>query len=330
MGSDLEAGIQAIALNQKITFKMYGRVILPIDGYVFWVLSSLLPQPAFAKSGLVTAEELSEEEMEPRQLHAIGSLHYTADFRQEEAENYAANRVVFTSTEEIQELNAIAPGVMWIGEFAGLRFGFSSLSSRYRQANLWHYNGFAIYPDMGPQIIDNVQQFSSDLVVSNSLPAWLAIANYVPPWAVWGSLPTMFPSFLAPDNEPPPFATVHIIPESTTALASAPTIDPTTSTHTQLCSDRVRVTLWGVRNQMAMDFVDAVYRYSADTGLIGIMNVPVIRDEKRTQSELRTIAMKKSVEFEVSYLQGQMRNIATQVIKTCVPKIYIAGRDGIK
>jgi hypothetical protein len=330
MGSDLMAGLQQVALNQKIEFKLYGRVILPIDGYVFWVRADLLAQPSFPQSGLVTATQIAKSDMKVRALEATGSLHYTADFRQEEAENYAANRVIFTSTEEVQDLNDIAPGLMWIGEFGPLRFGFSSLSARFRQAGLWHYSGFAIYPDMEPQVIDSPQAFSSAQVVSNSLPAWLAVAGYRPPWAFWGALPVLFPSFLAPDNEPPPFGTVHIVPESTTGLASAPTIDNATSTHTQLCSERVQVTLWGARNQMAQDFVDAVYRYSSDTNAFGILNIPVIQDQKRTQAELRTIAIKKTVTFEVSYLSHAMRNVATQVIKSSIPKFFIPGRDGVK
>ena len=36
------------------------------------------------------------------------------------------------------------------------------------------------------------------------LPAWLAISGYMPAWAFWEPLPTLFPSFLVPENEPPP------------------------------------------------------------------------------------------------------------------------------
>jgi hypothetical protein len=323
MGSDLAEGLKTLALNQVIEFKLYGRVVLPIDGWIFFVNAKLLPQKAFAASGLVTTTELSEEEMKPRVLKAKGSLHYTADFRQEEQENYAANRVIFTSTEEVQDLNAMAPGLMWIGEFDGLRFGFSSLSMRYRQANLWHYVGFAIYPDMEPQVIDDAQQFSTAQVVSNSLPAWLMLPSYRPEWAFYGPVPTLFPSFLVPDNEPPPYGAVHVIPEGTRALASAPTIDPGTSTHTQLCSDHVRITLWGLRNYNALDFVDAVYQFSSDTAAFGIMNVPVIRDAKRTQAELRTIAMKKEIDFEVSYLQQRINVLSTQRIKSALANFYV-------
>jgi len=325
IGGDLAEGVKTVALDQRIKFRLYGRVILPIDGYVFWVNAKLLPQKSFAKSGLVTAQELSKDDMDPCALEAKGSLHYTTEIRQEETENYATNRVVFTSIEEVQNLNEIAPGTMWIGEFEDLRFGFSSSTMRYRQAGLWHYSGFAVYPDMATQIIDDAKQFSADQVVSNSLPAWLALANYKPVYAFWQPIPTLFPSFLAPQNEPPPFATVHIVPEGTKGLASAPTIDRATSTHTQLCSDHVRITLWGARNTHALDFIDAVNQYSIDTGAIGIMNIPVVRDEKRTQSEMGIIAMKKTIDFEISYLQQRMNDVAQQTIRKAVPSFFIGG-----
>ena len=323
MGSDLASGLNTLALDQKITFKLYGRVVLPIDGFVFWVRSDLLAQSQVKP--YVTAAQLAEIEESgagPSET-VLGSLHYGAEARQEEAEVYAANRVVFTTTEEVQALNAIAPGAMWIGEFNGLRFGFSNISPRYQQAGLWHYSGFAIYPDVGPNVVDDVFQFSAAQVVSNSLPAWLALSSYAPAWAFWGKAPTLFPSFLAPQNEPPPFATVHVVPESTIALASAPTIDRATSTHTQLCRETVRVTLWGARNTNALDFVDMVNQYTLDSALFGLMNVPVVRDEKRTQAELSVIAMKKSIEFDVSYLQHRMNNVAIKAIEKAIPSFSV-------
>lgn len=324
MGSDLLEGLRTLSLNQKVRFNLYGRVVLPVDGFVFWVRANLLSQPAL--TGLLSTEQLAAvEEAEDKQpfFEVAGSLHYAADVRQEEAENYAANRVVFTTEADVQRLNQIAPGTMWIGEFEGLRFGFSNVSTRYRQADLWHYSGFAIYPDQFPNVIDSVTQFSAAQVVSNSLPAWLAIVGYAPPWAFWGPLPALFPSFLVPNNQRPPFATVHVHPDGTRGLASAPTIDPITSSHTQLCADNVRITLWGVRNDQALDFVDAVNQYSLDTAAIGIMNVPVVRDEKRTQAELGVLAQKKVLDFEVSYLQHRMNEVAKKVIKSSIPNFYV-------
>ncbi len=327
MASDLQEGVRTIALDQTVRFKLYARVVLPADGYVFWVRAPLIKQKPFQPaSPLVSVPELAEEEMEPCEIEAKCSLHYSTDTRQEEGENYSANRVVMTTQEEVQDLNDVASNMAWIGEFAGMRFAFSSQTNRYRQAGLWHYSGFAVYADMLPQIIDRAQDFSQELIVSNSLPAWLAIQAYNPRWAFWKPLPPLFPSFLLPDNEPPPFAAVHIVPEGTRALASAPTIDRATQSHTQLCADAVRITLWGASNAQALDFVDAVYRYSLDTGAIGIMNTPAIRDEKRTQSELGIIAKKKTVEFEVSYLQHRMNDVARKVILKAAPGLYVDHR----
>jgi len=55
----------------------------------------------------------------------------------------------------------------------------------------------------------------------------------------------------------------------------------------------VRITLFGVRNDQALDFVACVNQYSLDYDMFGVMNMPTIRDEKRTQAELNVIAMKK-------------------------------------
>lgn len=333
MGSDLDAGLETLSLNQTITFVKYVRLVLPLDGFVFWVRPSLVSPSALYGSMLLNRARFNQP---PSLIPATtttfvckGSLHFATDIRQEESENYAASRVIFTSQEGINDLNDIDPWTMWIGslpEEPNLpRFAFSSQTSRYYQAGIWHYTGFAIYPDMEPQIIDSVAGFDSrGLVVSNSLPAWLALNGYNPPFGFGNPGFTLFPSFLSPLNMKPPFATVHIPPESTRALGAAPRISPN-STHSQLCADIVKVTLWGIRNNAALDFQDCVNQYSVNTDAIGIMNMPVVRDEKRTQSELGIIAQKKSIEFEVSYYQSRMNTISRQIIESAIPNFYVNG-----
>jgi len=161
------------------------------------------------------------------------------------------------------------------------------------------------------------------LIVSNSLPAWLALNSYKPFYGFGNPGVVLYPSFLSPENIDPPFATVHVVPEGTRALASAPHIGQTTSSHSQLSSDTVRITLWGLRNAQALDFIDCVNQYSTDMGVIGIMNLPIVRDEKRTQSELGTLAMKKIIDYEISYHQNRVNTVARQVIKSTIPNIYI-------
>jgi len=327
LGSALAAGVETLDLEQEIVFKRYVRLVLPLDGYVFWVAQDLIGPSALYGRAAFNRAAFNESPAVIKRASTFvckGSMHYASDVRQEEAETYAANRMVFTSEFEVNDLNNVAPGTLWVGEFDGRRFAFSSRSSWYKQADLWHYTGFAIYPDMETQIVDDLAGFdATSVVVSNSLPAWLGLNGYVPPYGFGNPGLTLFPSFLSPENFEPPFATVHVVPESTRGLALAPTIGPTSS-HAQLCAERVRITLWGTRNYSALDFVDAVNQYSLATDAFGLMNNPVVRDEKRTQAELATIAMKKSIEYEVSYLQNRMRAIARQQIVSAVPSYYIS------
>jgi hypothetical protein len=329
LASDLAAGVESLDLEQEITFTRYVRLVLPADGFVFWVKASIVSPSALANACLpnrVAPNQGQKILTVAPTLIAKGSLHYATDVRQEASQTYAAERMVFTAEEPVNDLSAIAPNTLWIGVFQGKRFAFSSRSSFYQQADLFHYVGFAVYPDMETQIIDNPAGFDpNSRVVSNSLPAWLALNGYVTPYGFGNPSLPLYPSFLVPENIAPPFAAVDIPPGYTRALTSAPHISRKTSSHSQLCADTVTITLWGIRNDQALDFVDCVYQYSANYGVIGIMNLPVIRDEKRTQSELGTIAMKKSVDFEVSYHQNRMNSIARQVIKSCIPNIYIDG-----
>jgi hypothetical protein len=59
-----------------------------------------------------------------------------------------------------------------------------------------------------------------------------------------------------------------------------------------------------------------VFQYSQNTDNIGIMNMPVIQDEKEAQPEFGIIAMKKSITFEVSYYQSTVNNIAQKTIES--------------
>jgi hypothetical protein len=334
MGSDLAAGVDALDNVQDVTFTRYVRLVLPLDGFVFWVREQMVAPSALMNRGLLNRFRLNQPPAiagGAPTLTVKGSLHYATDIRQDVDELYATNRVVFTAEQEVNPFNTVVPGTMWIGTFQQpprqdvttpqgppLRIAFSSQSSRYYQAGLWHYVGTAVLPDMLPQIVDSLSGFDQRQIVSNSLPAWLALNAYAPAFGFGlpGGL-VLYPSFLTPFNEQPPYGGVHIDPAQTIALASAPLLTRTTS-HEQLAADQVKITLWGLRNDEAMTFVDAIYQYSDMTDAIGIMNMPVVQDEKKTQAELQTLAQKKSVEFQVSYLQRSVRALAQQALKQSI------------
>ena len=307
-GAAAQLGVETISVWQDVTFNLYNRVVLSADGQVFWVKQT----PTVAAT---------------TQLTVLGSLHYATINTQEEAASISQNRVVFTAQAPVNELNVASPTTLWIAVLDnGVRYAFSQRGSWYEQADLWHYIGTALYADMQTQIIDNPADVPDVLIVSNSLPLWLTLNGFTPPNPGLGfACPvTLFPAFLVPENLDPtttPYGAVDILPEATEGLASSPTLD-STSSHYQLVKDTVRITLYGCTNAQALTFIDCVNAYSLNYGLFGVMNIPVIRDEQRTQAEFGILAMKKTVTFEVNYYEQTTRAVARQLILHATPTFY--------
>lgn len=314
LNAALKEGIETIDRTQIVTFTKYVRVILPLDGYVFWLKADIVSPSALINASAINSAGVDQP---PRivtpapTIQVRGSLHYSTTRRQEQDEVFDQNQVVFTAEQDLDPFNEAGPAVLYIAQFDGLQFAFSQRRPLYVQAGIYHYVGDVVYPAMATQIVNTRDGFdTADVVVSNSLPIWLALNQYMP----------VFPSFLLPPNTLPPYATVHIAPETTGALSAAPLIDGTGS-HFQLASERVKVTIYGLRNFNAMDYLDYVLQYSLDSDAIGIMNIPTVRDEKRTQLEFATLAQKKSVEFEINYYQTRARDIARQLITAAVATV---------
>lgn len=323
----LKAGLEQLDLDQVVTFTLYQRTVLPLDGFVFWVRADILAPSAVANGFTANAASVNESVSVAKPapvLKVKGSLHYATNVRQEEASTMAVRQVIFTAEEKVNDLAAIAPSQIYIGSFKGVRFAFSQRQNFYHQADLFHYIGDAIYPDMESQIIDDPAAFDSlSLVVSNSLPVWLAIAELAPkPWQPPRELFPMFPSFLVPANIAPPYGVVHIEGDETDALNNAVYMSDLSSA-SQIAVDTVRITLYGLRSNAALDFRDAVVSFSTTVrpDLIGIMNVPIPRDEKETQREFNMIAMKKTIVFQVSYYQRRINDFAQKLILDAVPSI---------
>lgn len=336
-----QAGLDVLSLDQVITFTKYIRVVLPLDGFIFWVRADLVDPSTptnglpIVPPGILTTDAAqivagTDGTGEPNvsqgpSIQVKGSVHYATDQNQEEDSTYGQNQVVFTAEAEVEDFNEISPSVSYIGEIDDIVFALGTRASFYRQAGLWHYRGSSVVPTMKTQVINSIQEFNGrQLVVSNSLPVWLAIQQppaYVP-YNYPPSFP-VFPSFAVPENQPPPYGVIHNVPDSLRALQAAPLLNYKTSTHYQLMSEKVRITLYGVRNDQALDYLDYVNNYSLFTDNIGIMNMPGVRDEKKTQSELNTLAQKKVVEFEVSFYQVRVNIVARQLIKHCIPNYYI-------
>ena len=331
LGSALAAGVDVLSMVQELVFTQYTRVILPIDGYWFWVKSEAVSPSALYNAAMFNAAAYNGGPIVTTPaptLIAKGSLHFESAKQQNEDETLAVNRVVFTSETEILDLNKVGPNTIYISTIGtpenNTRFAFSTRQMFYRQANLYHYVGTALYPSMASQVIDDPALFNSmQPVVSNSLPTWLSLNSVSPlPWAPLSMPCPLYPSFAVPSNLEPPYGVVHIFPEGTEALQGAPYIDQNFS-HWQLAQDKVRITLYGLRNADALVFQDLVNQYSLNTDSFGFMDMPIMRDEKKTQVELNILAMKKTYSCTVSYYQNTMRRLARQLITSAIPSYIV-------
>ena len=307
LASGLAQGVNTISENQTVNFTLYVKMVLPLDGYVFWVNASLLTDSALYNATQYNRLEYDNPPtpLPKRQITAQGSLHYATEVNQLEDRQASFNDIIFTSLQPITDFNEVNPSLMYVGTFESMKFAFNTRANFYKAADLYHYRGHALYSIMDTQLIDSMTGFDTEnVIVSNSLPIWLTLNQYFP----------MYPSYLVGQNIAPPYASVDIDPRQTIALQSAPLITRNSS-HYQLVKDTVKITIYGTRNYNALDFQDYVLQYSMDTDNIGLLNMPVIQDEKVTQSDFGIIAMKKSITFEVSYYQSRVQDIARKYIE---------------
>ena len=86
----------------------------------------------------------------------------------------------------------------------------------------------------------------------------------------------------------------------------------------------MKITIYGLTNKSALDYLDYVLQYTlSDSAGFGVMNMPVPKDDKRTQEEMAVIAMKKTIIFDVNYYQTRAQDLARQLITSAfVTDIY--------
>lgn len=300
LSSVLKPAVETISSNQQITFRLYVKQVLPLDGFVYWV-----------RAGLLVGEEL--ERLHVTNSHTVtiaGSLHRQVVTEQSETTSRAVNSLIFTPMEQIDDFNVENPDVIYLGEYAGTQFAFSRMESRYTQAGIFHYRGTAILPTMRTQIIDSLEDINEELILSNSIPIWLALKQFA----------TVYPSHLSPQNLRPPYIVADV--RDTQPLQMAPLlIDGTRWQHVQ---DRVRITLYGFSNEQALNYLDYVIEGALDEELFGITNMPVVTDGKSNQVEINALAKQKFIDFDVNYYQATTRDIALKLIKSAFINIEVS------
>lgn len=292
LASALGQAVETISDDETLTFTLYNRAVLPLDGLVFWIAS--------------TTTQTVE-----------GSFHYAINTEQDEASSQAITEVLFATETQLDNLLTASPMTKWIAIVDGLHVAFTRAKNFYDEAGLYHYVARALLPTEASQVIDSPTSLNPSLLIaSNSLPAFLLLNTYTPPYYcpyIPANLPTLYPSFLVPANLQPPYAVVHV--ERSEAQAPVPWQDANSNPY-QLATDDVRITMYGLSNNQAALLRDAIVAFSRDQQVIGIQgDIGAIRDERQPQSDFLIVAQKKTMMLRVSYLQTAVVNFARQVFK---------------
>lgn len=281
----LSEGVAKLSNGERVIFTRYVARILPSDGYKFWVNASLL-----------------DDEVEPFTLSIAGSFHSAINQEQNEDDTPAVTSILFTTTYEIAEMQLVDSATIWIGEHAGSRFSFTRRGKYFAEAGQYHYFGDAILPRMESQIIDDLDDLDlEDTIVSNSLPVWLDIDNTI----------DIYPSYLIPTNLPPPYIAVDI--DNTESITAGFTIDNDGNFDSPQ-KEKVSLTFFGFNRRKAAEFLNTVNQYCMSTDEIGIINTPVVNDEKAPQSDFNVIAQKKKAVFWVNYRLSVMDLVVRRML----------------
>lgn len=294
LSSVLNSAVETLSSGQEITFRLYVRQVLPLDGFVYWV-----------NADIVSCNELCRLNIESEhRLKIKGSLHRQIVAVQDESVSRDVNNIIFTPIEKVDDFNVENPDAIYLGEYGGVQFAFSRMESRYSQSGIYHYRGMAILPTMRSQIIDCPDDISDERIISNSIPLWLTLKDFA----------TVYPSYLVPQNLRPPYIAVDV--RTSVPLQVSPVVR--NGQRYQFVQDSVRLTLYGFTNNMALDFVDFVVNKAQEEETFGITNMPIPQDAKSGQVEINALAKKKTVDFEVNYYQTTTREISQQLIKTVI------------
>jgi len=308
----LENGLKVLSENQQVLFTRYVRLVLPVDGFVFWVKKSLIHQSNGAINNFMLNSvpiNGSQPVIEPDDsFYVEGSLHYSTDNVQENTQVYGRNIVVFTTTSDVDDFNNIGESELLIGTFNDVQFAFSQRGKFYRGAGLFHYTGESINPIMRSQIVDDLAFFDDSKVVNDSLPIFMSMNQLYP----------VYPAFRGLQNVRPPFISVDVV--DSVALQQTPTEDYY-SNRSQWCKDTVKITAYGLNNNKALDYL----WYLINTGLantdFGIMNAPVFKKVDIPQSELNVTANAKETTIEINYYQERTLGIARQLIELALTTV---------
>lgn len=126
LSSVLKSAVETISSDQEITFRLYVRQVLPLDGFVYWV-----------NAEIISCDELCRLNIEsPTRLKIKGSLHRQVIAIQDESVSKDVNNIIFTPVQQVDDFNVENPDAIYLGEYGGshdvtgVQSGSSTITSK--------------------------------------------------------------------------------------------------------------------------------------------------------------------------------------------------------
>ncbi|QDH14152.1 hypothetical protein E3E12_08070 [Formicincola oecophyllae] len=283
--------------TQNITFRQYRRMVLPLDGHVFWVATGTTQTLAATLNAATSAVQTAQETASPTAL-----------------------TLTINASDDLKPFTARAQGLLWVGTWQGQDFAISNASTSDLNAGSVLYSGQTITAPFAAQFVDDASQLDNKaLLTSSCLPAFLAMPSQPTPLTKscpWPEGVPVFPSFAVPDDQPTPYIAVCCRPKTLAPVSMAPSHDAASKTSSQIVREGVRLTLMGLDNQQACQVRDYVRQWAlGHDSVLGVVNSPVIRDRPQKNPATATQAVRKTIDFTVMYPQRAMADIAMGLIK---------------
>ena len=102
----LQSAVETISSGQEISFRLYVRQVLPIDGFVYWVNAEIIAPQELARMNITA----------PLTATIKGSLHRQVVTEQSESLSRDVNNIIFTPIEKADDFNVEDPNAIYLGD----------------------------------------------------------------------------------------------------------------------------------------------------------------------------------------------------------------------
>ncbi len=274
----LRNGVDFLKDGQTISFTTYRRAVLPFEGFVYWIK--------------LHGGEKSIESM----------IHKTDELYQEEDSFRNESTILITTRESLFNFSQDGIDEIKVFNYQDSLYVLRKTGENADQSGIYHNMAHIVEPQMQNTFLDTEDDFRNrNMQFSSSVPLFIMFSMGL--FDLFQDHYDMYPGWLTPYNKKPPYISINV--SDTEALSSATayeTVDGNTYIG-KLVTEKVTFTLYGYDNEQIMIFLSDLEKWSMVYNYVGFMSSPAIVDEIHSKVETGTVALKKTIEVDISYIQ---------------------------